>query len=56
MYDAAGIFAGYVCNACERTKRGAFRPEVLEAFSDWVRPSEDGEDDLDDEEEDLEDW
>lgn len=53
VYDAAGIFACYVCDACERERRGVFRPEVLEAFSDWVQGDDIG-DDLLEEEEDLE--
>jgi hypothetical protein len=31
LNDARGIFAGFVCDRCERRKRGQFRPEI---FSD----------------------
>lgn len=29
LYDARGIFAGYVCEECEERKRSKFRPEIF---------------------------
>ena len=42
LYDARAIFVGYVCDKCESTVRGRYRPEIFTDPNYWTdEPVED---------------
>lgn len=43
LYDAAGIFCTYVCDACEEEKRGRYDPAIFESGTVYAATGEEGD-------------